>query len=126
MIIYPLHPGAFSAATMIAARSRSSAIVPQSSTTPFLTMTLIIAVGAHSSTCQLGHDPVPDGLVAGGSRFDLAGEPSEGVNEIGTADDADDLVSAHDGQALDAPLLHQPHDLVKPGVQRRRSTGRPS
>ena len=43
----PFTPGAFSAATMMAARCRSSVIAPHSSTTPSLTMTLMSAVGAH-------------------------------------------------------------------------------
>ena len=67
-------------------------------------------------TCQFGDDPVVDGLVAGRSRFDLAGEPGKRVNEIGAADDADDRGSAHHRQALDAPLLHQSHDLVERSV----------
>ena len=46
VILHGLHPGAFSAATTIAGRSRSSVIVPHRSTTPSCTVTLTSARGA--------------------------------------------------------------------------------
>ena len=76
-------------------------------------MTLMRAAGAHDWLTELSQQPLANALITGGSRFDVAREAGQRVQEIGTADDANQLLAAHHRQPFDPMLLHHSHDFLE-------------
>ena len=62
---------------------------------------------------ELSQQSLANALIAGGSRFDVAREAGQRVQEIGTADHANQLLAAHNRQPFDPMPLHHPHDLLE-------------
>jgi hypothetical protein len=62
---------------------------------------------------KLSQQPLANGLIAGRSRIDVTRSADERVQEIGPADDSNDLLAAKNGQPLDPMPLHHSHDLFE-------------